>query len=98
MSDPRIVHPGPSAYNRGCACEECLELHRRRCERVKAGLLARPGDEVPHGLGGYNNWGCRCGVCAEANSQHCAARKARKNLAAGRPLTAKQQAAMEAAT
>ncbi len=65
----------------------------RACRREYQRKGARPVGEVPHGRAGYNN-GCRCEVCSTAQSLHGALPYARRNLAAGKPLTALQAEAL----
>ena len=97
MSRPN-VHPGPSAYNTGCRCEECTELHRQRHNAVMAWAAATASQErIPHGTGGYGNWGCRCPVCLEAGRAKNALRRARVKTAAGKPLTDREVAAVASA-
>jgi hypothetical protein len=70
--------PGPSAYNHGCRCAECTELHRLRHAAARVVLAARPRSEAPHGTtGGYCNWSCRCEACSEANAAACRRQRAR---------------------
>jgi hypothetical protein len=75
VAAPRRVHPGPSAYNRGCRCEECVELHKLRMRRVLDEMAARGRADpslIPHGTrGGYNNWSCRCDPCTDAQMAAC---------------------------
>jgi hypothetical protein len=70
-----MKHGTPSAYNKGCHCDECRKQHRKRQAVIRARLAARPRDEVPHGMHGYRNWGCRCEVCTTANSEDCRERR-----------------------
>jgi hypothetical protein len=92
------VHPGPSAYNKGCRCGDCTELHRQRHNRVMAWAAATASPErIPHGIGGYGNWGCRCAVCLEAGRAKNALSRARVKTAAGKPLTAREAAAVASA-
>lgn len=92
--------PSASAYNKGCHCADCRELHRKRhnfvMARAQAAAAVDP-DRIPHGAGGYTNWGCRCAVCREAGHWKNAISKARAKQAAGKPLTALERAAVAAA-
>jgi hypothetical protein len=82
------VHPGPSAYNKGCRCTECRALNQARHRRLRAERYRRvaEGDPgVPHGTGGgYRNWGCRCPECSRAHQLACALWKAQRKVAGGR--------------
>jgi hypothetical protein len=95
-----VVHPSASAYNKGCRCDDCRELHRQRhnyvMARAQAAARASP-ERIPHGAGGYTNWGCRCAVCLEAGRRRNALRRVRVKQAAGKPLTALERAAVAAA-
>lgn len=86
--------PGDSAYRHGCRCKDCTRGNRESHARKAAGRAARRED-VPHGTyGGYVNWGCRCPECLRMGSLRNALPGARRNLAAGRPLTALQAEAL----
>lgn len=72
----RVHVPGPGAYNDGCRCDQCRELHRARCAAIRAALAARPREDVPHGtLSGYRSWRCRCRPCTQANTAAGRARR-----------------------
>lgn len=58
----------PSSYGKGCRCEDCRDKERQRHARVVAELAARPREQVPHGLNGYDNWCCRCSICKAAKA------------------------------
>lgn len=74
------VHPGPSAYNKGCRCPADVELNRLRGIQTRNDLRKRGAENpslIPHGTaGGYSNWGCRCIPCTAANSAKGAERRA----------------------
>lgn len=60
------AHGTPSAYNKGCRCDECKEANRLRCAKSAAKRRAR--SDVPHGtVTGYRNWACRCDLCKAAS-------------------------------
>lgn len=48
-------------------CESCRLAHSAEAEIARNRRAART-DEIPHGLGGYDNWNCRCPVCSSAKS------------------------------
>ena len=95
-----LVHPSASAYNKGCRCADCRELHRKRHNYVMARAQAAAAgcpERIPHGPGGYTNWGCRCAVCLEAGRAKNALRRARVKTAAGKRLTDREVAAVASA-
>jgi hypothetical protein len=66
------VHPSANAYNKGCRCDECRELHKLACRRRFDEMEARGRADpslIPHGTkSGYSNWGCRCDECTAGHA------------------------------
>jgi hypothetical protein len=64
-------HGTPSAYNKGCSCDDCRAAHRERVNRSLARMRARglAPDDPRHGHHNtYKNWACRCDPCRAAHS------------------------------
>lgn len=59
---------GMEGYSQGCQCERCTRANREHGRDVKRQLATKDPAEIPHGLGGYNNYSCRCVICRAAGA------------------------------